>query len=180
MSILGIFGKKQVNAAESDSIDDVTGPYPEICETSLEWDDLLLVMIDRLPWFGEHVPAVRPTHRMYGERLTLREDQRLLLSWLAGGSKAQIGRRVGLSRRTVYNRVRRLIYVEEPGSMLADWTRLGLIAVLCTPFCREHAKSGIRWPAWSATAMLGTTRRFLTARRWVRSTWLSRYRHWRT
>ncbi len=137
MRFLRSIGKKQKPAVASPRTPDAAGPYPAVVGTELEWLDVLQEMIGALPWFGEHVPPARATPRVRGEPRTSKDDQRLLLSWLAGGTKAQIGRRVGLSRRSVYNQVRRLIYLEEPAAMLAVWTRLGLIAVLCTPYCHE-------------------------------------------
>lgn len=137
MRVLGRIGKKQKPAVVSVGTPDAAGPYPAVVENELEWFDVLMEMVVALPWFGQHVPPARATPRARGEQRTFKDDQRLLLSWLAGGTKAQVGRRVGLSRRSVYNQARRLIYVERPGGMLAAWTRLGLVAVLCTPVCRE-------------------------------------------
>ena len=113
-------------------------PYRrETSENSLQWWETVRSLIDVLSWFGQEVPPSVGSTRRRGDRLLSDDHQRLLLSFLAGGSTDQTARRVGVGRRTIYSTVERLIYTDDPVTLMAYWRALGLIECLVTPWCRE-------------------------------------------
>ena len=79
----------------------------------------------------------RPPKRKRGQALGLEGNQRLLLSLLAGGSARQKGQRIGVSRRSVYTCLRKIIYAPNPDEFLEYWFNLRLLAVLVVPPCPE-------------------------------------------
>ncbi len=111
-----------------------------------EWDRHVVELVDSLPWFGQDVvpPPARSRRRRRGEPLPPEDHRRVLLSWLAGGSAALVGRRVNVSRRSVYNVIRRFVYSSDPVASMTEWHDLGLIACLATPGCVQ-LKSSIIW-----------------------------------
>ena len=90
---------------------------------------------DELPFFGQDMVAIpsRPPKRKRGQALGHEGNQRLLLSCLAGGSASQKAQRIGVSRRTVYTCLRKIIYTPNPDKLLEYWFNLGLLAVLAIP-----------------------------------------------
>ena len=111
-----------------------------------EWDRHVVELVDSLPWFGQDIPppAARSRRRRRGEPLPPEDHRRVLLSWLAGDSAALVGRRVNVSRRSVYNVIRRFVYSSDPVALMTDWHNLGLIACLVTPGCVQ-LNSSIIW-----------------------------------
>ncbi len=111
-----------------------------------EWDRHVVELVDSLPWFGQDIPppAARSRRRRRGEPLPPEDHRRVLLSWLAGDSAALVGRRVNVSRRSVYNVIRRFVYSSDPVASMTDWHNLGLIACLVTPGCVQ-LNSSIIW-----------------------------------
>ena len=88
-------------------------------------------VVSSLPWFGEQIVSGKGDRRR-GRRVDAGEEQRVLLSWLVGGSSADVAARVPVGRRTVYRVLRRLIYVEDPARLVAHWADLGLIMGVTT------------------------------------------------
>ncbi len=113
--------------------------------TREEWDRHVGELVDCLPWFGQGVPPppARLIRRHRGEPLHPEDHRRVLLSWLAGGSAALVGRRVNVSRRSVYNVIRRFVYSSDPVASMAAWHDLGLIACLATPGCAQLNSSTV-------------------------------------
>ena len=111
-----------------------------------EWNRRVVELVDSLPWFGQDIlpPPARSRRRRRGEPLPSEDHRRVLLSWLAGGSAALVGRRVNVSRRSVYNVIRRFVYSSDPVASMTDWHDLGLIACLATPGC-VRLNSSINW-----------------------------------
>jgi len=100
-----------------------------------EWNERIHGFIDNLPWFGQDIlplPSGK-ARRKRGERLSGDDHQRVLLSWLAGGSAEQVARRAVVSRRSAYNVLRNLIYTSDPYDHMKEWNSLGLIACVVTP-----------------------------------------------
>ena len=121
-------------------------PYErETTKNSFVWWDRVRSLIDALPWFGQNVPPSADSRRHRGDRLLSEDHQRLLLSFLAGGSTDQMARRVGVSRRTIYSTIERLIYAADPGTIMPYWRDLGLIQCLVTPWCDDGEVQGL-WP----------------------------------
>ncbi len=102
--------------------------------------------IDQLPYFGQDVVPVpsRRQKRKRGQVLEFDDHQRVLLSWLAGGSAGQKAQRVGVGRRSVYSCLRKIIYAPDPDRSLGYWFKLGLLAVLAVPVCPQA--NATRWP----------------------------------
>jgi len=111
-----------------------------------EWWQQVAPHIDELPIFGQDVTPVprQQRKRKRGQALELQDRQRLLLSCLAGGSASQKAQRIGVSRRTVYTWLRKIIYTPNPDKLLEDWFSLGLIAVLEVPICPGSIST--QWP----------------------------------
>ncbi len=109
----------------------------------LEWFGHQQDLIGRLPWFGERISPVRARgSREKGQALTVEDEERVLLSWLAGGSRSQMAVRAGVSRRTVYNLVHRVIYETEPQAALFKWYEAGLYACMSVPRFELVSRSG--------------------------------------
>jgi len=114
---------------------------------SLEsWWEQVAPYIDQLPFFGQVVPSTskRLPKRRRGQALDRNDYQRVLLSWLAGGSTSQKAQRVGVSPRSVYSCLRELIYAPDPDRLLPYWIELGLVAAMVVPRCLESDHT--RWP----------------------------------
>lgn len=126
----------------------ITGGLPpnwkECYQDEMVWFERLLAVVAKLPWFGQALSSPPRARHAKGERLEQPDVQRVLLSWLAGGSATQIARRAGVSRRSAYKVVRRIIYGENPGHLFATWHDLGLIACLVTPGYAQE-RSTIIW-----------------------------------
>lgn len=121
-------------------------PYQrETTENAVLWWETVRSLIDALPWFGQDILPSAGSVRRRGDRLLSEDHQRLLLSFLAGGSTGRMARRVGVGRRTIYSTVERLIYTDDPGTLMEYWRTLGLIECLVTPWCRDRAVHGL-WP----------------------------------
>ena len=111
-----------------------------------EWWQQVAPHIDELPIFGQDVTPVprQQRKRKRGQALELEDRQRLLLSCLAGGSASQKAQRIGVSRRSIYTWLRKIIYTPNPDKLLEDWFNLGLIAVLEVPICPGSIST--QWP----------------------------------
>ncbi len=106
---------------------------PAVTDAAMDqWWQQVAPYIDELFFFGQDmapIPRQQPK-RKRGQALGLEGDQRLLLSCLAGGSASQKAQRIGVSRRTVYTCLRKIIYTPNPDKFLEYWFNLGLLAVL--------------------------------------------------
>ena len=99
-----------------------------------EWLHQQRDLIDDLPWFGERVlPQSCTGKRGKGESLTRDDAERVMLSWLTGGSSRRIASRIGVGKRTVYNVLRRLVYRPDPDTLLSRWFEAGLYACMFSP-----------------------------------------------
>lgn len=90
--------------------------------TQEEWYRRVGELVDSLPWFGHEVPppSARSRRRGRGEPLSPEDHRRVLLSWLAGGSAALVARRVNVSRRIVYNVIRRFVNSSDPVASMTE------------------------------------------------------------
>jgi len=113
---------------------------PGVTDAAMDqWWQQVAPLLDALLYFGQDmvpVPRQQPK-RKRGQALGLEGNQRLLLSCLAGGSAGQKAQRIGVSRRTVYTCLRKIIYTSNPDKLLEYWFNLGLLAVLAIPPCPE-------------------------------------------
>ena len=139
------FFRHRKKSREKTYLPEVPRHQRETTENSLHWWETVRSLIDALPWFGQDVPPSAGSRRRRGDRLLSEDHQRLLLSFLAGGSTGRMARRVGVGRRTIYSTVERLIYTDDPGTLMAYWRALGLIECLVTPLCRDREVHGL-WP----------------------------------
>ena len=121
----------------------------EIWEAEIEWYDQFADLIEALPWFGQNVPPIPRSQRGRSGRLTSEDHQRVFLSWLTGGSTSIVASRAGVSRRTIYAVLERLIYVSDPAQAMPYWRDLGLIECLATPWRRE-----VKGSAWQEVICL--------------------------
>lgn len=136
MEILSLFKKKKQPNAPRDHHAPPRLLDGEKVYSENDWHQRVIEIVDGLPWFGQGVgPARSGVRRPKGERITTEDQRRVLVSWLGGGSAAQVARRAGVSRRSVYNILKKLIYVQDPMRMMAIWSDLGLIACVITPEC---------------------------------------------
>ena len=108
-----------------------------------EWRSHQESLVLELPWFGERImPIGAAGRRRKGEPLSKDDEARVILSWLAGGSSGRIASRVGVSRRTVYNVIRRWVYHPEPEQLLVPWFEADLFACMFSPRFRTVENSG--------------------------------------
>ena len=107
------------------------------------WRKLQRNLIRELPWFGQNFsPAGFQSRRCGRQALTESEEDRLLLSWLAGGTSRVVGSRLGVNRRTVYNVLHRLVYTSDPGKLLLRWHRAGLYTCMYAPRYKTIKETG--------------------------------------
>ncbi len=111
-----------------------------------EWWPQVAAHIDELRVFGQDVTPVprRQPKRKRGQALELDGHQKLLLSCLAGGSAREKAQRIGVSRRSIYTWLGKIIYTPNPDKLLEDWFNLGLIEALEVPICPGSIST--RWP----------------------------------
>lgn len=117
--------------------------YPDgfDCETDDQWFEIVWNLKARLPWVGQDVSPIPSIRRRRNQPLTTDDTQRVLLSWLGGGSASQVAVRASVSRRSVYNVLRKFIYASDSIRMMGYWHDLGLIECLVTPWRRDVDES---------------------------------------
>jgi hypothetical protein len=74
--------------------------YPDglLCDDASDWASIVRELIARLRWFGEEVSPSVSKRGNRNQPLTTNDIQRILLSWLAGGSASQVAYRVSRIR----------------------------------------------------------------------------------
>jgi len=127
---------------QPDRSPEVGGPDPALDQ----WWQQVAPLIDQLPYFGQDIVPVprRLPKRKRGQALGFEGHQQLLLSWLAGGSAREKAERIGVSHRSIYTWLSKIIYTPNPDKLLEYWFSLGLVAVLAVPVCPKAGDT--RWP----------------------------------
>ena len=111
----------------------------------MEWAQRREQLIDDLPWFGQSIPPPGSRYpRGPGRHWAPEDEERVLLSWLTGGSARRVATRAGVGRRTAYNVLRRLVYVPDPPRLMVRWFEAGLYTCMFSPRFPTVRQSGFQ------------------------------------